>query len=123
MVYYAPRERKGALLTSVRFQYDSQSSPHELQASAYREPKTSTENTLVNKVPLPRGAYAFFITHMCDFRGFLGFLNFPGFLRACETRSQCVFVTPPKAQLKLSLSHSIMFHIVLNEKIDNILNV
>ena len=32
-------------------------------------------------------------------------------LRACEIRSQCVSFAPPR--LKLSLSHSILFHILL----------
>ena len=32
--------------------------------------------------------------------------------RACEIRSQCVSFVPPRS-LKLSLSHSIVFHMVL----------
>ena len=34
-------------------------------------------------------------------------------LRARETRFQCVSVAPPKAALKLSLLHSIVFHMLL----------
>ena len=40
IVYYAPRGRKGPLLTSVSFQYESQASVHEAQASASRKPET-----------------------------------------------------------------------------------
>ena len=35
-------------------------------------------------------------------------------LRACETRSQCVSLAPPRRPLKLSLLHSIVFHMLLN---------
>ena len=34
-------------------------------------------------------------------------------LRACETRSQCVSLAPSRAPLKLSLLHSIVFHMLL----------
>ena len=37
-------------------------------------------------------------------------------LRRCETHSQCVSLTPPRAPLKLSLLHSIVFHIGLKQK-------
>ena len=40
-------------------------------------------------------------------------------LRACETRSQCVSLAAPRAPLKPSLLHSIVFHMLLtvtNEK-------
>ena len=33
-------------------------------------------------------------------------------LRACETRSQCVCLTPPRAPLKVSFLHSIVFHML-----------
>ena len=52
IVHFAPRARKETLLKSVNFQYESQASAHESE--------TSTENTRVDKVPLPRGAYAIF---------------------------------------------------------------
>ena len=35
-------------------------------------------------------------------------------LRRCETHSQCVSLAPPREPLKLSLLHSIVFHIALN---------
>ena len=35
-------------------------------------------------------------------------------VRACETRSQCVSFALPKAPLKLSLSNSIVFHMLLS---------
>ena len=41
--------------------------------------------------------------------------------RQCETRSQCVTLAPPSAPLKLSLLHSIMFHIALKKNIDLLL--
>ena len=34
-------------------------------------------------------------------------------LRACEIRSQCVSLAPPRAPLKPSLLHSIVFHMLL----------
>ena len=52
IVYYAPRGRKRTLLTSVSFQYESRVSAHESQVSS--------ENTRVDKVPLPRSTYATF---------------------------------------------------------------
>ena len=38
-------------------------------------------------------------------------------LRQCETHSQCVSLAPPREPLKLSLVHSIVFHIALSLKI------
>ena len=38
-------------------------------------------------------------------------------LTRCESHSQCVSLTPPKVPLKLSLLHSIVYHIVLNLKL------
>ena len=38
-------------------------------------------------------------------------------LRASETRSQCVSLTPPRASLKPSLLHSIVFHMLLTESV------
>ena len=35
-------------------------------------------------------------------------------LRRCETHSQCVSLAPPRAPLKLSLLHSIVFHMPLS---------
>ena len=35
------------------------------------------------------------------------------FLRQCKTLSQCVSLAPPREPLKLSLLHSVVFHIAL----------
>ena len=45
-----------------------------------------------------------FLTHLQE--------NLP--LRQCETHSLCVSLAPPREPLKLSLLHSIVFHIALN---------
>ena len=37
-------------------------------------------------------------------------------LRQCETHSQCVSLAPPREPLKLSLLHSIVFHIALRQR-------
>ena len=43
-------------------------------------------------------------------------------LRRCETYYQCVFLAPPRAPLKLSLLHSIVFHMLLSMRL-NILSL
>ena len=40
------------------------------------------------------------------------------FLRRCETHSQRVSLAPPRTPLKLSLLHSIVFHIALKDGVE-----
>ena len=67
-----------------------------------------------SRMPIPPFSSADrFLSQLWERRVKLGRRVTAGTLRACETRSQCVFLAPPRAPLKPSLLHSIVFHMLL----------